>query len=783
MCAALAFIAGAEARPKAEYGKIELVRDEWGVPNVFSDTDAGAMYGLGYAAAEDRAFQMYYRLRIVQGRMAEVVGNLHRTKGGTALENDIKWRTVGFYDAAKKLVPNLDEDTVKLLEAYSEGVNDYISGNRDKLVYLFEKFGLEPEPWTPADCIASWWHTGAFFASDGLNDSPEYRHAEPSGPAGPWRAGDDSAAVVQREDVSDEWVARVEAFVEEAQARAKEMSNEESPKFSHAWVAGGKKTTTGSAVLVSDPQSTVRNPSLMYEFHGAGKTFNARGVGVVGSPLILIGYTDKVTWGMTALGADQADLFVLKTDAEHPDKYMYDGKWREMTTREEVIKMKGGEAVRLSVKETHIGPVVTELVRRGSRGQEIALKRVPACETDRDTIQGAIAMMRAKDVNEFADAIGGWRFPTANCVFGDREGNVGYSVIGAIPVRSPLSGSGGHSAHDGSESKYDWQGFVPYDLVPRTINPERGYVFSGNHRPIASFYPAPLGVGTGGGGDTIRSWRLRELMAAKEKMTPEDVLAMHYDCVNPAKREIVRLGYHLRDALGVELSRDAMLALEYLEEWYEKGARSDWSVKGTELVNAMPLEFRRNPLAVRHGGGLSGLAGFLKSVMKRLEENPKAELSREEKDFVESSLVSAWREAQRRYGGEPRQWHEKGPAEVRRERLPYFANLDGFPGLDDEYDVTKPQLICDDGNTILSQMGQAYTQWVRMDDVDSAKTILPVGQSENPRSKYWLNNLEAWGKGTLHPAPITREGVEKYAGETMVLSEAMMMEGSGSRSR
>ena len=61
---------------KSGYGRIELLRDSWGVPHVFADTDAGAMYGLGYAAAQDRPFQMYYNLRIIQGRLAEVVGDV-----------------------------------------------------------------------------------------------------------------------------------------------------------------------------------------------------------------------------------------------------------------------------------------------------------------------------------------------------------------------------------------------------------------------------------------------------------------------------------------------------------------------------------------------------------------------------------------------------------------------------------------------------------------------------------------------------------------------------------
>ncbi|GAI92826.1 unnamed protein product, partial [marine sediment metagenome] len=116
-----------------ESGKIELLRDKWGVPHVFADTDAGAMYGLGYAAAEDRAFGMYYNLRIIQGRLAELIGdqkvgaNRRLPQGkNSAVRNDVKMRTIGYYRAAQKVAQNLDSESRTLLEAYSDGVNDYI---------------------------------------------------------------------------------------------------------------------------------------------------------------------------------------------------------------------------------------------------------------------------------------------------------------------------------------------------------------------------------------------------------------------------------------------------------------------------------------------------------------------------------------------------------------------------------------------------------------------------------------------------------------------------------
>src|SRR5215207_4944748 len=153
------------AAPAANYGKFELLRDEWGIPHVFADTDAGAMYGLGYACAQERGFQMHYALRIIQGRLAEVLGErptVARPRD-TTLDNDRKMRTFGFHRAARAVASKLDADTIGLLDAYCAGVNAYTAAHRRDMHPLFDQLGLEPEPWTPADCIASWWHLGQFF--------------------------------------------------------------------------------------------------------------------------------------------------------------------------------------------------------------------------------------------------------------------------------------------------------------------------------------------------------------------------------------------------------------------------------------------------------------------------------------------------------------------------------------------------------------------------------------------------------------------------------------------
>lgn len=768
-------------------GAIELLRDTWGVPHVFAKTDAGAMYGLGYAAAEDRAFQMYYNLRIIQGRLAELVGDVKigvsraAPQGrNSAMRNDIEMRTIGYFRAAQQVATSLDGETLALLQAYSDGVNAYVKEHPDDLLYLFGKLNLEPEPWTPAACIASWWRLALFFSGDGLRDVTAYYEIKEGrrdvrtfaldDAAGTLRGRPvrDDASVIQREDVTDEWVGRVMDFAQQHSLTRKVdiapmRRQPPAPSFSHAWVVGKAKMTDASAVLVSDPQTPVRNPSLFYEFHVSGRTFNARGIGVPGSPIILIGFTKDVAWGMTALGADQADLFVLKTDPNHPNQYLFDGQWRDMQVHSETIKLKDGREQTITFRQTHLGPVVTSLATGVRPGDQVALKRIPICELDRDTFEGALAMMRAKNVYEFQEAVGGWRFPSANCVSGDRKGNIGYKTILALPIRSARALLEGTAAHEGWSSEHDWKGILPHELLPQVVNPKQGWTVTANHRPIASFYPIPMGISTGSLGDTDRSWRLKERIASKDSFSPSDVLDVHYDTVSPIKRDLVRLGHHLRDVQEFPLEEETLQALEYLEEWRAGGCRSEMAVKGTEIMNLMPLAFRQNfEAATIYGGGLSGLCNMLQMINARIERDPNASLSEPEAEYVNLILRAAWRYGKANYGDDPAEWHERSRAALLETRLPYFSTLDGFESLDQAKDITFPPLSCIEGGTIFSQRAQSYTQYVPLKDADDALALLPVGQSEQPGSSYRLSGYDLWSRGKLRPAPLSRRRVERY---------------------
>ena len=490
---------------------------------------------------------------------------------------------------------------------------------------------------------------------------------------------------------------------------------------------------------------------------------------MAGSPIILIGFNERVAWGVTALGADQADLFILKTDAEHPNQYLVDDQWLDMARREEVINVSGEDAVTMTVRETIFGPLVSDFVWQNPDGQEVALSRVPMVETDHETLVGALGMMRARSCEQFAAALPGWRFPTANCVFGDAEGNIGYWSLGALPVRSPLAGGDGGHAQDGSTRQGMWRGMIPYEMLPHCMNPKRGYLVTANHRTIQSFYRVPFGNMTGSAGDTDRGLRIKQRIQQHLEETgdfsPADVLAIQYDTVNVWKREIVRLGYKTQEENPAGLSDNAKQALRYLRHWYAQGAGTNMNVPGAELVNEMSVVFRGNVSALvgKYGGGVSGLALFAKSVRDRDAADPDGVVPDDERAFVDMVLDQAFRRTRTKYGLDSKLWHEYAKEALCGQKIGYMESLDGFPGLDSRYDVRLPLLTTVDGATILSQRAQAYTQFVTLHDPDQSKSILPIGSSDDPRSEFRFSTYGDWSRGRLNPAPLSRQAVGELA--------------------
>jgi penicillin amidase len=768
--------------------EVSITRDAHGVPHIVAATDAGAFYGLGYATADDRLLHMNINVWAIQGRMAEALGASH-------VDLDIAARLRGDWRHAQKVAANLDEPHRDLLQAYADGVNAWLDEHPDDINDLFDTLGMEPEVWTPAHSIAAWWRIAAFFANDPTGQAEGYyefmdmvtdsgldRALDAFG--GEPHTGDPSAAVVQQSDVPSETLDAVSAYAAslgygpDAQAFGHSHPSafgHDTPRFSHAWAVGGSATSTGKAVVISDPQVPVMFPNLMYEWHLTGATLNVRGIGVPGAAGLLIGFNDHLAWGMTAAGAAQRDLFRL--DMVDATTYLVDDEQHTLVSEDEVIRVAGGTDVTVTYKSSIWGPVVTPLVGTVRGTDEFAIKGIPYSEDATDTFVGMLAMMRADTVNELLVATDGFRYPSANLIAGDDQGSVMYTLVGAIPVRSVQSPLGGAIAQEGTSDIYDWQDIIPYQFKPHVIDPADGWLASANHR-VVDAWPLPLGVGTGSGGHTSRSRRLYEMLdALPAAATPQQVAdSTQHDCVNAQRRDMVAILRHVQAGGNDALNAETTAALDHLDAWSATGGSGLTGNAGVFLASKISTKFRVNQtgeaINETYGGGENGLSLFLDTLMATIAADPDARIDADSVRYLDQTLTTAWTTAMGA-SADSSTWDALYASGSQTNPVySYFADDLALLGdaVDTGIEVAAPTLQCADGQTIWSQLGQTYSHVVDLNDVDSATSVLAPGNTEGPDDDAWQSQLDDWATGTLKPAPISIDASGAIADSELVLT-------------
>ncbi|MCB9897464.1 MAG: penicillin acylase family protein [Planctomycetes bacterium] len=755
----------------ADASEVTLVRDARGVAHVFAKNSQGAMFGAGWASAEDRLLQMHWTRRAAQGRLAELVG-LVAGSDETTVEHDERMRRTGLYRHEVEVADTLNKRTRKLLQAYCDGVNAYLAQHGDVLPAPLA--GEVVEPWTIPDCLAVWDRLASLFQPFPGDEGKNLHDLQDAlvrfdgdlvaaaADVAPLRVLDDAAAAVKQDDVSKKRQKKIAKYAAKHVPVAPEAPvSGEFPKMSHAWAVGKSRSTTKRGCLESDPQTKVALPSIWYEIRLHGGSIDARGIGVAGCPALLIGWNRRVAWGVTALGADQSDLFLLDTEDEPSGSYRLDGESVPFETTDDTILVKDGDPVDIVLRESAFGPLVTGFVPDRKPGEEYALSAIPERDVDGHTVEGALAMLRAHSVTGLRKAVKGWRAPGVHLVAADRKGHVMYQMLAGIPLRSGVSPLAGWAAQDGSTCAAAWLEDVPFKLLPWVRDPADGVVFSANHMPVGSWYPIPLRVATGGTGDTSRSWRLRELLVedAPELMTPEQVAAVHDDVVNPWRREIVHIGLAMREA-GETLSDDALAALTELEPWYAAGARSLVGEPGYVVADHLGTKFRDEDapeLVLLYGDGGPGLSFFLKSVAARLEDDPDAPFEPAEVAWIDVSLATANVLCEFLYGDLPSTWDASFAAAEGSVTLGYGATLEGFGGLDDALSQTFEGLLVPDGGVLAAQRTQSYSQFVDFDELDGSRALLPPGVSGVPGDAHALDQSEAWLGRTLLPAALAKQ--------------------------
>lgn len=563
---------------------IEIRRDAVGIPHIRANSLHDVMFGLGYAMAEDRLWQLDILHRVGMGRLADAIGE-------PGLDTDRFMLTLGTRRASEATVARLEGDTQVSLDGFAAGINAYIAARRvPGPEFLFGRY--RPLPWSPAATIASMklmgWSLNGYLDKMLLHDRVAAAVGEKFAAlviTGDEAAGGDpvisSAAFAAFRE-------RVEAVGETV--RGLTGLGGEVPG-SNNWVVSGAHTATGKPLLANDPHLAFQLPSIWYECHLTAPHLNAAGATIVGLPGIVIGHNDHAAWGMTASMLVQCDLYVeeFETDPDKRLSYRVGDAWAEVDRYVDVIPVKGRrDAEAHETLVTRHGPVITGLGDAKGENRALALRWVG--QEPGDEIRGLLAFMTANDVHEMRAACDGIGNPSLNLVFADDAGHIGYQYIGRVPIRP--EGCGVRPV-PGRWGEYDWQGYVPFDAMPHLIDPPEGWIATANTRITPPDYPYPMPSVLVA---PYRLRRIRQLLDGRDGLTLEEMRRMQTDVYDLHAEPLRPAVFAALEGSGHGWSQCEALALELLRAW---DGFADADSAGAAIWNAFYQRWMRRVLRAR----------------------------------------------------------------------------------------------------------------------------------------------------------------------------------------
>jgi penicillin amidase len=521
---------------------IEIIRDNANVPHIFGATDTDVYYGLGFAHAQDRMWQMIILRRTAQGRLSEVFGQ-------ATLSVDRLLRRFDIYALSVQSLEALDPKTRAALNAYSAGVNarlDQINSEalgRGALEMLL--FNAPMAPWRPADSLAIIKLMGLQLsghldaevvrarASLALPDADRLSDLLPDAP------GSGVAALPEYAHLFPS----VPRFAETTPFEPHPLSPFKRTALagaSNAWAAAPARSASGGTLLANDPHLGFTAPAVWYLARLELETGGVIGGTIPGMPIVLTGRSDALGWGLTSAYVDDQDVYIEEVNPNNPEEYRTPDGFKKFRTRASIITVKDADPVTLTLRWTDNGPVLP--------GSHYNLSSItPAGHVTtvnwtvlsaRDTsVAAAMRLMEAKTIAQALIAAEGYIAPAQNLTLVDRQ-NIAMKTIGAIPRRDPAHQSQGRMPSPGWIPANRWQGVMPYTTNPAFVSPVGGILGNTNNKMIDRAFPNHVSFLWG---DTQRIQRWQRLMQNRQVHTRDSFIEAQLDTVSFTARSLLPL--------------------------------------------------------------------------------------------------------------------------------------------------------------------------------------------------------------------------------------------------
>ena len=738
---------------------VNVYRDEYGTPHIYAGSEHDLYLVTGYLMAQDRMWQMDLLRRVTLGRLSEIFGD-------DFVETDLLLRSLRYSEKSEKIMMNTDKKIIRSIEAYCQGVNQYIRNFKGNYPMEFVLLGYEPELWEPVHTynligymawdLKSGWKE---ITLEKLASRLDKQHLQ-----GLLPAELEKTSVVFASDERDLMAAN----------RITELSKLEELGMdifegSNNWAVSGSKTESGMPILANDMHLSFNIPGIWMQIHQViNNSFNCTGLALPGQPFLIVGHNDSIAWGMTNTYTDNLDYYEEKINPEDSNQYFYLNNWHDFIIQDEIIRSKGGSDHHRTYRLNHRGPVVSEV--KGIPDKVVTIHWVG--DEPSNELRSIYLVNRASNWDEFRDAFATFRSISQNIAYADREGNIGIYCCAGVPLRNRDTV---FAVLPGWTDEYDWKGMVPFDELPHEFNPVRGYVSSANNKTVDNAYPYHISTWYS---EPYRIDRIRELLEKKERYTVSDFMNIQNDRVSKFSQLFLsRLLPEIKHF--DDWSSEEALALDLLDAWdYDmspkKAAASVcelWSyyllvsVFEDELGDSLFGEFLATGNLPR-----IALANLLHSEEFVWIDKINTEQEETLADVAAESFRSTIHELVNKQGSDTTGWqwgkiesltleHPLAKVEAlnrifKLNRGPYAVGGSYHTIAQYRFQWFKPGKI---------DLGPSHRSIYDLSDWDRMVSVIPTGNSGIPSSEFYCNQTNMYINGEYHPDRFSEDQVKEYA--------------------
>ncbi len=746
-------------------GAVTVYRDERGMPHIYADDEKDLYFAAGFVVAQERLWQMDLIRRATTGRLSEIFGKDY-------VQTDLFLRSLEMTTKSKMLLSAEDPEVLLCLHSYADGVNAFIKSTGKKLPPEFRILGYKPDPWKIEDIVNIIGYMGWDLAAGNLSaDIYNYRLIKKLG-------AEKAARLMPHWQTQNTYVfpdfRLEEKKLNEAMTNiaAVEKLNElgiVSFSGSNNWAVSGKRSVTGMPILSNDMHLGLSSPGIWIQMHEVipGK-LNVTGVSIPGQPFIVAGHNDSIAWGMTNLAVDDIDLFSETINPENRNQYFLDGEWKEMRVRDEIISIKGEEADTFKLYFTHRGPIISDM--RNIDDAELSMRWSGYDKSDE--VKSVYLLNRANNMDDFRHALGFFRSISQNFAYADVAGNIGLNTGGGVPLRK------GHGTliRNGATSEYDWKGYVPFEQLPYSINPESGYVSSANNKTVDDSYPYYIGTGFS---IPYRINRIRQMIDQKEILGLNDFKEMMLDQHSNYAEQLTPFILTLQKRAG-ELTKEEADALDLLSNWdFDMNA----GLVAPSVFEFFRISLIRNILADEIGELFDQLPHHQKDfyIYRIMKEGPDEwvdNINTPEKELFDDIIIKSFRDCvaalKDGYGPDHEGWKWGNIHKISMDHpLGTVKILDKLFGLNsDQYSVGGSNHTVSPysyGAGFKVNHGASERHIFNTADWDESFTIIPTGQSGIPGSEFYLSQFRNYLDGIYYKDAFSEKAVKSAAKYKLVL--------------